>query len=249
MSFTHSFFRPEQHCPLPFLGHKTPLPELTGYRDDIREALEYPILDPSELQRACEAIELVSSGYDLKLPEEKWGVISARVLEALFWKVLSLEKVALKNECEGVIQPSKFQVYCESCTFYDIGRILNVYAFWAPDGTVKVKYPQTSSVMPYISREEEGNARASAFWTPLSPISIIMALSAWEALRFTPHKNENGEPRRFEVDLDKVRSHGPLSAMSDLFGHQCAAQMQAWRLLQTVPDQHTGCARRPVHRL
>ena len=245
MRYTVSYFKPEEHRPYPFLGQRVSLPELEGFPANTRRCLENPLLSPEQVDIFCEAMEFFSNGYDEKLKPVHWGVFTARTLEALFWRTLDISQDPKWSKGIAVPQAEKIQVYSEGMSMRNLARDLSITAFLpslnpnAPN-YLELIYPALKTERDFLGKVDEGNARVHEFWTPLYPAMIVQALAAWEATRFTDQKNEDGKPRRFDVDVALARKDGPLSAMSKLFGPSCAAGIEAIMLEERTPPSPTS---------
>lgn len=236
MSHPTHYFHPEQHDPEPFLGARIRLPELEGYGANIIQALENPILSPEQAEGWCQAMEIFASGYDLKLDQAHWGVMMARTLEALFWKVLDLADTTPRwsPRSSAAERGVKLQVFCEGLSFHNLARDLNIYALdqkgeFAGD----LEYPgvEASGV---AGDQVMNNRLVHDFWRPISPILMIHALAAWGGVRFSPHTS-GSSPRRFTVDIQKAREEGPLVAMGSLLGPAFRAQVDSQQLAGQTP--------------
>ena len=89
-AYTTVYFKPDEHQPYAFLGQRVSLPELEGYSEKTRRSLENPILSFDQAQEFAEAMDWFAPGYDEKINRSNWGVFTARVLEAMFWRLADM---------------------------------------------------------------------------------------------------------------------------------------------------------------
>lgn len=240
MAYTSVYFEPAEHDPEPFLGNRVVLSELDGYTDRMRSVWENPILSVEQADVFMELAPWFASGYDKKLDRAHWGVVCARTLEAMFFRLADLveESPRWGRREEGNI--ALIKVYCEGMGLHNLARDMSV-SFHHPPGTD----PKNEDYMRqaenpvcegnYLTKEEEGNARVQAFWSPLPVPLVINALAAWDALRWAKAKDTSGKPRRFSVDVQALRSNGPVAAMGALFGPAFQARIQALSLDASSP--------------
>lgn len=235
MAYTTGYFEPVHHCPEAFLGNRVCLPELEGYTDRMRSIWENPILDMEQAAAFMELAPWFVSGYDKKLTPAHWGVVPARTLEAMFFRLVDMVEANPRwgHREEGNIAIIK--VHCEGSGLHNLARDLTVSLFHPPGTDPQNEDYLRQAENPacegeYLSREDEGNARVRAFWEPLPVPLVVNALAAWDALRWAKARDAQGKPRRFTVDVAAARSRGVVSAMSDLFGPAFKARTQALTL-------------------
>lgn len=237
--YTTVYFEPEDHRPEPFLGQRIALPELDGFSEKSRRSLENPVLSFEQAQEFAEAMDWFANGYDQKLAPAHWGVFSARVLEAAFWRLADLLEDQPRWGVRAPDQVSTIQLYCENMAMNNLARDMLI-SFYYPPGTDpdnddwgRLEYPPNQR--EHLTDASAGNERVRLFWCPLGAPMVVQALGAWDALRFTDAKDEQGKPRRLKVDAAIVRQQGHLAAMGALFGPSFRAGVQAIELGNVSP--------------
>ena len=223
MSFyTKLLFDPARHDPVPFLGQRVVLPELEKCRPAARALMEYPILDMESAQAFGEMIPWLAMNYDETIHPNHWGVICARTLEAVFWR---LQDMAQPRPVLGVGWPHPVDtigLFLESAHSRNLARDLIITL----DGTGRPARESFKYFSQTPASDTEREACVRDFWAPVPVPLIAEALWAWDALRFSYDASKD-KARRFQLNMALFREQGLAAAWEELFGPLAGCGLRA----------------------
>jgi hypothetical protein len=215
MPYLKTPFKAAEHDPGPFLGLALGLPELEGRGEALKRALRQPLRSVEDMLAWSEAIGWFMCGYDEKLERKHWGVITARCLEAMFWRVQDgfqeNPRIGAQFVVNGEIA-SEINIWCGGPGHTNLQRDMVIQGKCGDDW-VGIDYPHLESEDPDLPGYMLGNLRVRAFWEPIGISMALQALEAWDAMRFGSRKFQVRPLAEFDGDAGAALGHtfGPAT--------------------------------------